>query len=252
MSIFTRSSAKRNVLEGVALGVILTTLSYLVGLQFGWIDTVSLLEAFAVFTSYVCTYLCVKERRINYPIGAVSTAAYCVLFAQQGLLASTILNAYLTPSLIYGWFRWKNDTVTRPVSRVSAKMIPVYIAVTAVAYAGAAFLTLHFGGAIILTDSAILIGSILAQFLLDNKKLENWGIWAIVNGFAIYTYAKAGLALAAFQYVFFLLNTIYGFVIWNRSRHEGLRTNDSIATDQGAFAASAVQQPIGTDNSNRL
>jgi nicotinamide mononucleotide transporter len=227
-----RTSAKRNVIEGTILGVVLTALSYLVGLGAGWIHSVSLLEAFAVFTSYVCTYLCVKERRINYPIGAVSTAAYCVLFYRQGLLASTVLNAYLTPSLLYGWYRWRDDSVTRPVTRVALKWIPVYAIVTAAAYTGAYLIVKGLNGALLWTDSAILIGSVLAQFLLDNKKIENWYVWVVVNGFAIYTYWTADLKIAAFQYVFFLLNTVYGLIVWNRSRNEqSIRTADSTATN---------------------
>ena len=63
----------------------------------------------------------------------------------------------------------------------------------------------------------VLAGTLLAQFLLDNKKLENWIVWAVVNVFAIYTYATSGLPLVAFQYVFFLANTAYGYVSWRRS-----------------------------------
>lgn len=214
-----RSSVRRNVIEGAVLGTILTVLSYVVGLSANWITEVNYLEAFAVFTSYVCTYLCVKERRINYPIGAVSTAAYCALFIQYDLVASAILNAYLTPLLAYGWFRWRRDEVTRPVTRMSIKMIPVYLVIAAAIFAGAAGITLAMGAKIILTDSAILLGTILAQFLLDNKKIENWFVWMGVNVFAIYTYWNADLKIAAFQYVFFLLNTFYGLYVWNRSRN---------------------------------
>lgn len=238
-----RASATRNIIEGIIIGVILTALSYAVGLAVGWIATVSVLEAFAVFTSYLCTYLCVKERRINYPVGAISTAAYAILFIQSGLLASAMLNIYLTPTLIYGWIRWNRDANTRPVGRVQLKMIPVYLVVTAAFYFGAVWLVGVFGGALALTDSLILAGTVLAQFLLDNKKIENWIVWAVVNVFAIYTYATAGLALVAFQYVFFLANTVYGFIVWNRSRHnvESIRTDDSIATYQGALASSSVR-----------
>lgn len=233
---------KRNVTESVVLGVILTGLSYAVGIVLGWIHSVNYLEAFAVFTSYSCTYLCVKERRINYPIGALSTAAYCVLFFQQGLVASAILNAYLTPSLLYGWFRWRDDSETRPVSRVALKMIPVYLAVTGIAYLGVLAITQTIGATMALTDSMILIGSIIAQFLLDNKKIESWYVWLVVNGFAIFTYFSSGLPLAGFQYIFFFANTFYGLHVWNRSRRaQSICTNDSIATDNRPFGLDSVR-----------
>ncbi len=185
----TRTTQKRDVIESIGIGVALTVLSYVVGALAGWVSltTLNWLEVFAVFTSYSCTYLCVKERRINYPIGAISSAAYALLFLQNGLFASAILNAYLVPTLIYGWIRWRKDSNTRPVTHVSLKMLPVYLAIALVGYAGAALISQSLGGAMAWTDSLILTGTILAQFLLDNKKLENWIIWALVNVFAIYT-----------------------------------------------------------------
>jgi len=241
----TRTTAKRDILESIGIGIFLTVLSYIVGVLAGWISltTLNWLEVFAVFTSYSCTYLCVKERRINYPIGAISSAAYALLFLQNGLFASAILNAYLVPTLIYGWIRWRKDTNTRPVTRVSLKMIPVYLGIALIGYAGAALISQSLGGAMAWTDSLILAGTILAQFLLDNKKLENWIIWALVNVFAIYTYATSGLPLVAFQYVFFLANTVYGYLIWKGTlNHESIRTSDRDATDAGTLATAAVRE----------
>ena len=96
---------KRHLAEALAIAIVATGSSYWLAIWAGWITSLNWLEAFAVFTSFVCTWLCVRQRRLNYPIGAVSTAAYAVLFLQNDLLASAILNAYLTPALLYGWYR---------------------------------------------------------------------------------------------------------------------------------------------------
>lgn len=226
-----RTTNKRDISESVGIGIILTALSYVVALMAGWITELNWLEVFAVFTSYSSTYLCVKERRFNYPIGAISTAAYAYLFIQSGLISSAILNIYLTPTLIYGWYRWRKDTNTRKITHVSAKMVPVYLLIAAAGYAGAAAISQSLGGTMAWTDAMILAGTILAQFLLDNKKLENWAVWAIVNIFAIYTYATTGLLLVAFQYVFFLLNTVYGYIIWLRSKRETDGTTVAVAVE---------------------
>lgn len=240
-----RTTFKRDVTESVGVGIFFTLLSYVVGIAFGWLSAASLnwLEVFAVLTSYACTYLCVKERRINYPLGAISSAAYAILFLQSGLFASAVLNAYLVPTLIYGWIRWRRDTVTRPVTHVQLKMVPAYIAIALIGYGGAALISQRLGGTMAWTDSVILTATILAQFLLDNKKLENWIVWAIVNVFAIYTYMTIGLPLVAFQYVMFLANTIYGYIIWKRSmRHESIRTTDSDAADDWTPTVVAVRE----------
>lgn len=211
------SDRANDILVSVFIGILLTGLSFGVGVAAGWITEVNWLEAFAVFTSYGSTYLCVRQRRFNYVYGAISTAAYSILFFQSGLLASGLLNAYLAPSLVYGYFRWKSDADTRPVRHVELKWVPVYLLITAAAYFGALGIVTLLGGQFALFDAIILVGTILAQFLLDNKRIETWMVWFVVNIFAIYVYFTSGLYLAGFQYIFFLANTVYGYVEWRKS-----------------------------------
>ncbi len=215
--------ATRNVVESILIGVVLTVLSYAVGHYADWSLTEGwqlYLEAFAVLTSYSCTYLCVRERRIQYPIGAVSTLSYSYLFYQFGLNGSAVLNLWLTAQLIYGWFRWRSDADARPVTFVALKWWPAYIAVTVAFYLGAVALNNWAGGAFVWTDTFIVAGSILAQWLLDNKKWETWLVWLAVNGFAIYTYFTSELYLVGFQYIFFAANTFYGMYMWWNSMQE--------------------------------
>ena len=213
---YTRS-LKSHLIESVIIAVLLTGISYIVGFSFGWVTEVNPLEAFAVFTSYACTYLSVRQRRIQYVVGVVTTAAYCLLFAQEGLIASSVVNGYLVITLIYGWFRWKSDKETIPVRHVQVKWIPAYVLVTAVFYVGAVLISSAFGGVFVFWDGLILAGTILAQFLLDNKRIETWYIWVGVNIVSIVVYWNAELYIASFQYVFFLLNTAYGYYEWRKT-----------------------------------
>lgn len=66
-------------------------------------------------------------------------------------------------------------------------------------------------------DSLILVLSLLAQLLLDNKRIETWFVWVLVNLIAIYTYFNQELFIVTLQYVFFLANTIYGWYSWRKS-----------------------------------
>ena len=213
------SSPRRDLVVALVAAVLLTGASYGIGLLAGWIDGVDRLEALAVATSYASTILCVLQRRANYVMGAMSTAAYAVLFLQHELLASALLNLYLTPQLAYGWVRWRRDAQTRPVTWLVSqwRWIPVYLAVTVVAYLGANWLVDVLGGRLALADSAILAGSLLAQFLLDNKRIETWLVWIAVNLVAIWTYSMAGLVVAGLQYVVFLVTAVLGFRVWRRS-----------------------------------
>lgn len=229
-----RSGPRKDIFVSLVVATVLTALSYIVGLHFGWENHLNWLEVASVFTSYACTWLCNVERRINYPIGALSTALLSILFWHQGLVASSVLNAYLTPSLLYGWIRWKRDEVTRPVHHISVKWIPAYLAIAAVGYVLALLIVHTLGGQLLALDAIVLVGSMIAQFMLDNKILENWWVWLVTDVVAIIDYLHAGLYLVAFQFVFFLINTVLAWTIWNRSMHnENICTDDRSATDSG-------------------
>jgi nicotinamide mononucleotide transporter len=135
------------------------------------------------------------------------------------------INAFLSVYLVYGWFRWRSDADTRRVTKMSTPSWIVTLIVAGTGYLAVVFLATWLGGTLAWTDSLILVGTIMAQFMMDNKKIENWAVWALVNVFAIYTYFHAGLALAGFQYIFFLANTAYGYVMWRKSR-EGQSLSD--------------------------
>lgn len=209
------------IIRSVVVGSAATAVTYGAAIVAGWLAEVPWLELAAVWTSYICTWMCVEQTRWNYPIGMLTTTLYAILFWNQGLVASSILNAYLPFALAYGWWRWGPDRDTRPVrSLLGEGRWPLalgYFAITGGVY-GALLLALLYADATLpATDTAILVGSILAQLLLDNKRIETWAVWAVVNVFAIWTYAEAGLYLAAIQFAAFLLNTAIGWWKWRRT-----------------------------------
>lgn len=205
------------ILVGSAIATALTAASYGIGLKYGFIEDVSWLEAASVWTSYVCTYLCVVQSRTNYIFGVISVILLSLLFYQSQLYSSMVLNIYLIPTLIWGWFRWGRDDNTRPVKFVELKWWPAYLGITAVVWFGLVKVTEYMGAAQAPLDSFILAASILAQFLLDQKKIENWGIWFVINVVAIYLYYKTGLFVVAIQYIFFLMNTVWAAYEWRKT-----------------------------------
>lgn len=211
----------RYILESIVLAVILTALSYFLGIQFGWITELNWLEVFAVATSYSCTWLFTRQSRWSYPIGIVTTAAYSLLFYQWGLPALAIFNLYLVFSLIYGWFRWGPDKNSRPVTKIEPKWYLGY-GVLGLAILGLFLminLMLNPAGISALNpiDVGLAVASGVAQFMLDNKKLENWMLWAATNVVSIPFFLSQGLALVAFQYIFFLVNTVIAYFAWKKT-----------------------------------
>lgn len=211
----------KNILESIGLAIVLTTISYTIGMWAGWITELNWLEVFAVFTSYSCTWLCTRQSRWNYPIGVITTGAYSVLFWQWGMVALAIFNLYLVFSLIYGWFRWGNDSNTRPVTRIPVKWYAGYGMVGLVILGLFLLANILFNPAGVSAlnpiDVGLAVASGVAQLMLDNKKLENWTVWAGINIVSIPFFLHSGLTLVAFQYIFFLMNTVIGHVQWKKT-----------------------------------
>lgn len=205
-------------LVSAALGVVLTALSYAVAYLMQWDVTFSWLDATAVATSYSCTWLCVVQSRLNYLIGAVSVALYSALFFRDGYNALAAFNLYMVGSLIYGYFRWGRDSKPRLVTSLQLdRWTLIYVAI-GFAIAGACMLVnQYFPGTFSTMDITITALSGVAQALLDNKRLQNWSIWLIVNILSMYTFYYAGMYIVLLQYVMFTVNTGLGYVSWKRS-----------------------------------
>jgi nicotinamide mononucleotide transporter len=206
------------ILISAVVATILTFASYFIGLHFGWITDLNWLEIFSVWTSYSCTYLCVVQSRSNYPIGAISVAALGVLFWQQGLYASAALQVYLFPIMLYGWIRWGKDDDTRPVTHLGLDRWTLgYAVITILAYVIGYETNSWLGGSVAALDTMLLVGSILGQFLLDNKKMENWWVWLAVDVVSVYVYWNQDLKVVAIQMGLFILNAVWGLFEWNKT-----------------------------------
>ena len=234
------------IIYGVLIGFVLTLASYVVADQFDWIELseVNFLEAFAVFTSYLCTWLCVRQTRWNYPVGVVTTLAYSILFWQYELFALSLFNMYLVGSLIFGWFRWGPDGTSKPVSTVDGFWWLGYVALALGIYILLFTFNSFFGYEMSWMDIILAIASGVAQFLLDNKKIETWVLWALINIGSIWLYFNTELYIVAFQYVFFLLNAFYGFWLWKNSMVAKGNNDLTTATESGLVFPNHPVSPI--------
>lgn len=209
----------KHLLISFIVATVLTPISYWYGIHYEYIKELNWLEIFSVWTSYSATYLCVVQTRNNYIIGAVSVFALCALFWQQKLYGSMALQVYLIFEMIYGWFRWRRDDITRPVTHIGndwqtwltlpATPILFYLIIKTSNY---------FDGNYVLLDSIIFVLSMIAQFWLDNKKLETWLVWIVVDVISVWEYWNQGLFVLAIQMGLFILNAIWGYWLWNKSR----------------------------------
>jgi len=208
-----------DAVSGTLLGIILTLITYVVGIHFNWItEDPSQIEFWGVVFNYACVYLTARQSIVNWPLGIIAVIFLGLLFWDLKLYSSMTLNwVYFFPIQFYGWYSWlyggKGKT-ERDVSFLSIKQWLKIIVLGIVSWIVISEINKYFGGASPMLDTSILMLSIVAQFLLTYKKLESWLFWIVVNVLSIYLYYNSGAQVVAFQYLLFLGNAFYGLGSW--------------------------------------
>ena len=65
-------------------------------------------------------------------------------------------------------------------------------------------------------DSALTIASLIGQWMMARKYLENWIIWIVADAAYVVVYFYKDLHLTAILYGVFLILAVIGFIQWRR------------------------------------
>ncbi len=184
------------------------------------------LELIATIAGLIHVYLLTRERLIAWPFGILSVAIYVYIFFVSRLYSDAILHVFYIGLNTYGWFHWmRRDQSSKrlPVTRLSGIHLAMVL--------GAIFLFTLIWGYVMDTrtdayfayfDAFTTVASLIAQFLLTRKKIDNWLIWIAVDLVAIPIYLAKGLYLTSGLYGVYLILCISGWLEWRRAQKASL------------------------------
>jgi nicotinamide mononucleotide transporter len=169
----------------------------------------------------VNVYLVTRENIWNWPVAIVGSAFYIVVFLRQGLYSDTGLQVVYIVLSVYGWYHWLHGGANRselPVTRASLREWATFIAAGAGGWAALFFIVSRLPGtALPALDSALTATSLVAQYMMTRKLLENWALWIVVDVAYVGMFIYKGLNVTALLYAIFLGLAILGHVEWKRS-----------------------------------
>lgn len=181
---------------------------------------VSWLEAFSVVTGAMCVWLTVKESVWNFPISLVNVTACSVLYFGTGLYADGSLQIVYFVLTAVGWYLWVFGGEKRTelkISRVDANSHAVVMA-TATVLTFVLWSVLHAAkGSATFWDGLTTALSLGAQWLLNQKRLENWLWWIVADLIYVPLYVYKELYLMSLLYGVFLVMATMGYLQWRRS-----------------------------------
>jgi nicotinamide mononucleotide transporter len=176
---------------------------------------------FAAFvTGVLSVYLVAVEHIWNWPIGLVNVSIFGYVFFKGNLLADMSLQLFFFVLGVQGWYHWLKggqDKTQLKISRIPpiwwGAILVLLLVGTAIYYP----IVTHYKGASPLVDSMLTVGSIIAQILLNMKRIENWIIWILVDIAYIPLYLSRNLGSAAVLYGIFLALAIGGLIRWTKA-----------------------------------
>ncbi len=181
----------------------------------------SCLELVAVLFGIVSVSLSVREHIWAWPTALVNVALYFALFFKAGLYSDMGLQAVYFGLSLYGWYEWlyggKGHT-TLTVSRTPLRVWAMLGAAGLVLWVTLGRLTSGLPGvALPYVDAGTTTVSLIAQFLMTRKLLENWTLWIAVDVVYIGMFIFKGLYLTAGNYAVYLILAVLGHIAWRRS-----------------------------------
>jgi nicotinamide mononucleotide transporter len=185
-------------------------------------------EWFGTITGALCVYLAAKENIWNWPIAILSVTTYIYIFYNAQLYGDTFLQVYFLATCIYGWYYWtygksKNTKADRPVSSLKTKEWLIIAVLQIVLFlVGGYYLDTKTDTDVPYIDAFCTVGSLIAQYLLTRKIIENWIIWIVVDIIYIPLYIHKDLLATAVLYFIFLFIAAKGYMDWKKSLQKEL------------------------------
>ena len=181
------------------------------------------IEIFGVVTGIIYVILEVRQNRLLWPLGIITSAAYIIIFFTRKFYADMGLQVYYVLISIYGWYYWSRGGSQRerqelPVVRINNKqsllLFIVLLFIWAVIYV---VLDRYTDSTVPVGDSFTTAMAIVATWMLTRKIIEQWFLWIIANVVSIGLYIYKGLYPTVILYAVYTAMAVYGYIEWNRS-----------------------------------
>lgn len=171
-------------------------------------------------TGAICVWLAGRRNVWNYPIGIANNVVLFVVFIGAGLYATSVLQVVYLLMGLHGWWRWtRGAEQSRTYVVNTPRRAWPWLALAAVA--GTAVLVwvlmTFTDSQVAIADAATTAASLVAQYMLNRKWIENWFVWILVDIAFVGLSIAAGLWVIAALYVLFIALCVIGFHSWSQA-----------------------------------
>lgn len=179
------------------------------------------LELIASILGAIAVWLVVKRNILNFPIGIAMVSLYAWIFFEAKLYSDMLLQGVFAVMQVQGWYLWsKRDSKTETEQLTIRSMQPrqwIWTGVIQlVGTLGLGYLMQFTDASLPYLDAFAAVQSILAQWWLNKRYLENWILWIAVDEVYLMIYGYKSLYYTTGLYALFLCMAVAGYLEWRK------------------------------------
>jgi nicotinamide mononucleotide transporter len=181
----------------------------------------SLVEWIAAALGVLNVALIVRRSVWNFPVALVMVALYFWVFWQAKLYSDAGLQFFFFAANVAGWLVWWRATANTEVvqvRRLPLLVVAACILVSLLTTLGwGYFMARQTDASAPYWDASVAMLSVIGQFLMIGRYLENWYWWIAVNILSIGLYWTKALYPTVGLATLLLGMAIYGLLEWQRA-----------------------------------
>ncbi|WP_034303497.1 nicotinamide riboside transporter PnuC [Herbaspirillum sp. RV1423] len=184
------------------------------------------LELISFLLALMTVVLNIRQNHWAWLFSIASSGLYGVVFANARLYGDAGLQCVFVAVSVWGWYQWlRGGEQQRPLE--ASMLSRIGIVWSGLAWlAGFGVLSVflrHFTDTDVPhMDGFLTAGSLVGQFLLSRKKIENWLVWIAVDILYVGLYLYKHLSLTAVLYGLFVLLAVAGWRAWKRQERRSV------------------------------
>lgn len=177
------------------------------------------LEWLSLLAGVCYALLAVRQSRWCWLFGALSSSVLVYLAFGAQLPMQAALQAYYVAMSAFGFWHWSRQSSVHglPIGTWPLSWhFGVWLGIAAATLLFAPAIGQYTQAAWPRLDTATMLASLLATWMVAASKLENWLYWIIIDAVSLFLYSAQGLWFIALLYAIYLVIAIAGFHVWRQ------------------------------------
>ena len=159
---------------------------------------------------------------LAWPLAFISSLMYFALFWEGKLYGEASLQLVFAALAVWGWWQWRfgrtheGEALKVRSLDMQGLLPPVLLTLGAWPLLGL-FLATATDSPLPYWDAFPTVASLLGQWLLARKYIENWPTWIVVNLASVVLFGLKGYWLTVILYAGFIPMSVIGWRAWSRA-----------------------------------